>query len=203
MKISFFIGVTLSSVALTTGVLELPANALDFTSILEFFQETSPSRASPDQPIEQAVPTQVEQNSAQPSESVEPIEQAVHNQVNQYRASLGLPALALDSRISSQARTHSQNMASGAVSFSHDGFNQRVAVIATVIPYSGSAENVTYNQGYADPATQAVQGWLNSTGHRTNIEAQYNLTGIGVAKNANGSYYFTQIFVRSSQAPIP
>jgi uncharacterized protein YkwD len=121
----------------------------------------------------------------------------VHNQVNQYRASHGLPPLSLDARISEQARVHSQNMAIGTVPFSHDGFTQRVQTIAKVIPYSGAAENVAYNQGYSDPATQAVQGWLRSTGHRTNIEGQYNLTGIGIAKNSQGEYYFTQIFIRS------
>lgn len=146
--------------------------------------------------IEQA-PTEVNGNSDFETNSLGAIEQAVHNQVNQYRASLGLAPLALDSRISSQARAHSQNMASGAVPFSHDGFSQRVQALATQIPYNESSENVAYNQGYADAATQAVQGWLNSTGHRTNIEGNYNLTGIGVAKNEEGEYYFTQIFVTS------
>ena len=97
---SFFTGIALSSVVLTIGLLELSANALDMTSILEFFQKTSLSKSSPDQPIEQPAPAQVEQNLAQPTDSVDSIEEAVHNQVNQYRATLGLPALALDSRIS-------------------------------------------------------------------------------------------------------
>ena len=136
-------------------------------------------------------------SSAQATNSLAALEQEVHNQVNQYRASLGLPPLSLDSRISEQARTHSQNMANGAVGFSHDGFSQRVQTIAKVISYRGASENVAYNQGYTDSATQAVQGWLKSTGHRTNIEGNYNLTGIGIAKNAKGEYYFTQIFIRS------
>ena len=86
-------------------------------------------------------------------------------------------------------------MANGAVPFGHDGFEQRVQALAKAIPYKAAAENVADNQGYNDPATQAVQGWLKSDGHRRNIEGQYNLTGIGIALNANGEYYFTQIFV--------
>lgn len=124
------------------------------------------------------------------------LEQSIHKQINQYRQSRNLPPLTLDARISEQARLHSQAMASGRVPFGHQGFEQRVEVINRVIPYRGVAENVAYNQGYRNPDQQAVQGWIKSTGHRINIEGQYKLTGIGIAKNAKGEYYFTQIFVR-------
>jgi uncharacterized protein YkwD len=123
------------------------------------------------------------------------IEQSIFNQINRYRVSKGLRALTRDSRIDTQARIHSQNMASGKVPFGHQGFQQRVQ--ATKISFRGAAENVAYNKGYSDPATQAVQGWLKSTGHRTNIEGNYNLTGIGVATNSKGEVYFTQIFIRT------
>ncbi|HEY9847062.1 MAG TPA: CAP domain-containing protein [Candidatus Caenarcaniphilales bacterium] len=132
-----------------------------------------------------------------PATTLSTLEQSVHTQINQYRASRSLPPLTLDSRISQQARTHSQNMASGLVAFGHDGFSQRVQVITQVIPLSSAAENVAYNQGSTDPARQAVQGWIASSGHQANIVGSYNLTGIGVAMNASGRYYFTQIFIRT------
>lgn len=123
------------------------------------------------------------------------IEASVFQQINQYRASQGLSALTRNSAIDTQARTHSQNMASGKVPLGHDGFQQRVQ--ATGIASSASAENVAYNQGSSDPATQAVQGWLKSSVHLTNIKGNYNLTGVGVASNSQGKIYFTQIFLRS------
>jgi uncharacterized protein YkwD len=123
------------------------------------------------------------------------IETSVFQQINQYRASQGLPALTRNSSIDNQARIHSQNMASGKVAFGHDGFQARITAIG--IPYSAAAENVAYNQGYSDPATQAVQGWLKSSGHLANIKGNYNLTGVGVAVNSKGVVYFTQIFLRS------
>lgn len=129
--------------------------------------------------------------------SLSTIEKSAFDQLNKYRASKGLPALTWNATIAEQSRIHSQNMASGKVPFSHDGFQQRVTAIAKTVTYRGAAENVAYNQGFSDPATKAVQGWLKSTGHRTNIEGNYNLSGIGVAKNAKGEYYFTQIFIRS------
>ncbi|MDZ7993192.1 MAG: CAP domain-containing protein [Nostoc sp. EfeVER01] len=123
------------------------------------------------------------------------IEQSIFNQINNYRASQGLPALTRNSAIDNQVRLHSKNMANGTVSFGHSGFSERLN--ATGVSYRGAAENVAYNQGYGDPATKAVQGWLKSPGHLANIRGNYNLTGIGVAKNSQGAIYFTQIFIRS------
>lgn len=180
MKHFLFTSIALSSVVLATGGLKISANAQNPLSAAKSESITSPIYIA---------------QSTNPS--ITSIEQAVHTQVNQHRANRGLPPLTLNSRISQQARTHSQNMASGAVPFSHQGFSQRVQTIATVIPLSAGAENVAYNQGYSNPATQAVQGWLRSSRHRRNIEGNYNLTGVGVAKNARGAYYFTQIFIRS------
>lgn len=121
------------------------------------------------------------------------IEDSVHQQINQLRREQGLPALRRDAAMDGQARIHSQNMASGRVPFGHIGFAQRIQ--ATGIPYRGAAENVAFNGGYSDPATKAVQGWRYSSGHWRNIIGNYNLTGIGVAKNSRGHYYFTQLFI--------
>ena len=123
------------------------------------------------------------------------IEASVFQQINQYRASQNLPALTRNSRMDNQAKIHSQNMASGKVAFGHSGFPARIAAIG--IPYGAAAENVAYNQGSKDPATTAVQGWLKSSEHLTNIKGNYNLSGIGVATNSKGQIYFTQIFLRS------
>jgi uncharacterized protein YkwD len=123
------------------------------------------------------------------------IEQSIFKQINQYRASKGLSQLTRNPQIDNQARIHSQNMASGKVPFGHQDFNTRVK--SAGIAYSGAAENVAYNQGYRDPAIQAVQGWLKSQGHKRNIEGNYSQTGIGVATNSKGEVYFTEIFINS------
>ncbi|MBD1813935.1 CAP domain-containing protein [Microcoleus vaginatus DQ-U2] len=129
------------------------------------------------------------------SSAITDLEKAVNQQINQYRASKKLPPLSIDPRISQIARIHSENMANGKVSFSHDGFEGRAEAIT--IPYKSVAENLAYNFGYSDPVRNAVEGWIKSDGHRKNMEGQFNVTGIGVAKNAKGEYYFTQLFVRS------
>lgn len=134
----------------------------------------------------------------QKSISLNALEQAIYQQVNEYRQSRNLPPLTVDASINEQSKLHSQAMASGKVPFSHQGFDDRVDAIAKSISYRSAAENVAFNEGYSDPATQAVKGWLNSPGHRKNIEGNFDLTGVGVVKNAEGKYYFTQIFIRRS-----
>lgn len=123
----------------------------------------------------------------------EMLEQQVHQLVNQYRVSRNLPPLTLDARISQGARIHSQVM-SRQDSLSHDNFEERVQIIAKTISYRSVAENVAFNSGYSNPANQAVQGWRESTGHRRNMEGDFDLTGVGIVKNRDGKYFFTQIF---------
>ncbi|MDF5722076.1 MAG: CAP domain-containing protein [Rhizonema sp. PD37] len=123
------------------------------------------------------------------------LEKSVFNQINRYRVTKGLSKLSLSSKISRQARIHSQNMASGQVPFSHKGFEQRVNAIP--IPYRSAAENLAFNRGYSDPANEAIIDWIHSPGHLHNLKGNYNLTGIGVAANNKGDVYLTQIFLRS------
>jgi uncharacterized protein YkwD len=123
------------------------------------------------------------------------LEKSVFEQINRYRVARGLSKLSLNANITKQARIHSSNMAKGKVPFSHNGLEKRVNAIP--LKYNSAAENVAYNLGYNDPASEAVIGWLNSPGHLHNIKGSYNLTGIGVATNGDGEVYLTQIFLRT------
>ena len=129
------------------------------------------------------------------TETVRLVEQA-HEFINQYRVDRNLPPLSLNAHISQQAESHSQNMSDGVVRFSHEGFQNRVEALESQIIYLRAAENVAYNQGYQDPVQEAVAGWIDSENHHRHIVGDFNLTGIGVAKNERGEYYFTQIFIK-------
>ncbi len=124
------------------------------------------------------------------------MERRVHELVNQYRQAQNLPPLTVDPRISDQARKHSEAMARGEMTFSHDGFEDRIKEIGQSLAYRSAAENLAYNIGYPDPVTQAVEGWIGSPGHQKNMVGAYDLTGIGMAKNAKGEYYYSQIFIK-------
>lgn len=128
------------------------------------------------------------------------IEQQTCARVNAYRASKGLAGLKWNEAIAEQARLHSRDMASGAAGFGHDGFDARMRELSRSVKWSGVAENVFMLLNLADPAAVAVSGWIDSPGHRQNIEGDYDMTGVGIARADDGALYFTQIFVKS-QAP--
>ncbi|MGE5198153.1 MAG: CAP domain-containing protein, partial [Rhodospirillaceae bacterium] len=91
-----------------------------------------------------------------------------------------------------QASGHSEDMASKAVPFGHDGFEARIAAIKSALGSGGSAaENVA--MGF-DTAQAVVSAWLNSAGHRANIEGNATRTGIAAARSNGGDWYYTQIF---------
>ena len=122
------------------------------------------------------------------------MEQDVHDRVNAHRQSIGLEPLEADPAIGVESRAHSENMLAGTVDFGHDGFDGRVERIGESIEWMSTGENVATNQGFADPAATAVEGWLDSPPHRENIEGEFNLAGVGIAEGTDGLFYFTQIF---------
>ena len=171
----FFGGVVLSTAAILIG-----AEFSNFSSISNSVPNSSIVLSS--KPVNAA-------------SEVAAMEKSVHRQINQYRKKKGLPPLKINSQVSKIARQHSKNMANKQVSFGHSGSGSRYSKIGKIIKYRGVAENVAYNQGYKNPGKNAVTGWIKSTGHRRNIEGKYQVTGIGIAKNSRGEYYFTQLFV--------
>jgi len=97
--------------------------------------------------------------------------------------------------ISAEAAKHSENMANNRVAFGHDGFDTRIQRISSQLGVARqSAENVALGNLSAQ---QVVSNWINSPGHRQNIEGNFTLTGIGTARNKKGVTYFTQIFIRN------
>jgi uncharacterized protein YkwD len=128
------------------------------------------------------------------------IEEAILIDVNIYRKKHHLTPLTMNAQISKQAHIHSQNMAQHKLPFGHTNFLNRIKVLRKEIKNSGAgAENVAFN--YKD-AHDVVKNWLLSPGHKKNIVGNYNLTGIGVARNAQGKIYFTQMFLKTGAAPV-
>ena len=122
------------------------------------------------------------------------LEQEVYQLINRYRISQNLPPLTTNGIITQQARMHSRAMATKRISVGHSGFAKRVERISRSLPYRAAAENVAYNKGYSNGAQRATHDWFKNKEHRKNIEGNYQLTGIGVAMDSQGAYYFTQIF---------
>jgi uncharacterized protein YkwD len=129
------------------------------------------------------------------------LEAQTHGSINAHRRAEGLSPLEYDSRIASTARRHSAAMAAGKVPIGHEGFEVRRHRIEETIPLRGMAENVGVNDYPADrTVAAAVSKWLASTGHRENIEGDYDVTGIGIARGPQGVWFYTQIFVKRERS---
>lgn len=134
----------------------------------------------------------------QPTQEILDLETEAFDLVNDEREGRGGDALIWDDDLTAVARAHSQDMVDRGF-FSHtnpDGKALGERLQAAGIAYRMAGENIAWNQGYADPAGTAVDGWMNSSGHRDNIlRTAFTHSGMGVAKTASDAYYFTQVFV--------
>lgn len=116
--------------------------------------------------------------------------------VNQYRAQNGLSALTVSSALTNMARVKSQDMIDNHY-FSHQSptYGSPFDMMTQFgIRYTAAGENIAYGQRDANAVMDA---WMNSSGHRANIlNSAYTQIGVGAAKDANGTIYWTQEFIR-------
>ncbi len=116
--------------------------------------------------------------------------------VNDEREAQGLAPLQMDETQRRVARAHSQDMVARDF-FAHDNPDGQTPfdrMRAAGVTYTSAAENIAWND-FPNPADVAVDGWMDSPGHHANIMTSgFGRTGMGVARNTAGAYYFTQVF---------
>ncbi len=127
------------------------------------------------------------------------MEQLAHSMINDERARDGDAPLILRDDLRRVARAHSEDMVARNF-FDHTNPDNETPwdrMRAAGITWSSAGENIAWNN-YANQAEIAVQGWMNSTGHRNNIlNGGFTHTGMGVAFDGAGGAYFTQVFIRN------
>ena len=128
------------------------------------------------------------------------VERTAFQMLNQKRSENGLHPLVWNEQVASVARVHSQNMAEFQF-FGHRGLDNKLvshrADDLKLGKWLSIGENIAYNRGYADPVEKAVDNWLNSPAHRQNLlNVDWKESAVGVAVAEDGSYYFTQVFLR-------
>jgi uncharacterized protein YkwD len=124
------------------------------------------------------------------------MEREVARRVNAHRAVRRLTALTYDTALAAIARAHSLEMAAQDVPMGHDGFHERADRVDRFMPLQAIAENVAMNDyGPARTVAVAVAGWLASPHHLENIEGHYDVTGVGIVRARDGTFYYTQLFV--------
>ena len=112
--------------------------------------------------------------------------------VNAERAAKGLTALGSTGALNAAAQKRAAEL---AVRFSHTRPGGRKCF--TVLDDYGvvsvhRGENIA--MGYTSPA-DAVNGWMNSSGHRGNILGDFSHLGVGIHVK-NGRVYWEQLFIR-------
>eukprot|EP00127_Corallochytrium_limacisporum_P005341 Clim_evm17s203 gene=Clim_evmTU17s203 len=120
-------------------------------------------------------------------------EETTFDTINDHRDSEGLQKMYCDQRLQNLCEDHSRGQADNK-DINHDGFSDRVTEMRDHYSINSSAENVAY--GYS-PVDVVTNGWLRSSGHRTNIEnGVFNVACLGIEDDSDGTPYYTQIFLR-------
>ncbi|WP_273568407.1 CAP domain-containing protein [Maribacter halichondriae] len=120
------------------------------------------------------------------------LEQALLGIVNDHRTALGYTSLEYSTVAYEYANLHNDYMiAKGGIS--HDNFSARASNIASEVNAEFVAENVA--KDYTS-AAEAFQGWLESSSHKKTMEGEFTHTAVSVKKDANGTFYYTQLFFR-------
>lgn len=118
---------------------------------------------------------------------------AVGDLVNQHRAQAGCPPLVWDEAATRAAIAHSTDMARRNY-FSHttpDGHTMADRLRAQGISYRRAAENIAMGQ---QTAQQAVSSWMESQGHRQNIEnCALTRQGVGVVAGRWTHVFYTPL----------
>ena len=112
--------------------------------------------------------------------------------INNHRLSLGLNALSDMTLVKSVAYSHTDYMVDNN-EVSHANFYKRSDYLKANAGAIKVSENVAY--GYSSAET-VVRAWLKSDGHRANIEGDYTSFDVAAEENAEGKWYYTNIFIK-------
>ncbi|WOD45146.1 CAP domain-containing protein [Hwangdonia lutea] len=120
------------------------------------------------------------------------IKENIFQLVNAHRAVIGKEPLATNYLASQLAEEHTRYMITQN-DISHDNFDDRADRLFDEENAKSVGENVAAKQR---SAKDVMEAWLNSTGHRENIEGDFTHIGISAVKNDVGQYYYTQLFLK-------
>jgi uncharacterized protein YkwD len=120
------------------------------------------------------------------------IEIEILERLNNHRISVGLSPLNNLNIVKSVAFTHTDYMVVKN-SVNHDNFFQR----KVSLEQNANAKKVSENVAYAYSSAQSVvNAWINSDSHRANIEGDYTDFEVSAEQNADGKWYYTNIFIK-------
>ena len=124
------------------------------------------------------------------------LEDEVIRLVNIERSKYGLPAFEKNWEVARVARYKAQDMIDKKY-FSHNSpiYGSPFNMMENFgLRFSSAAENIAMGQ---KSAAEVIKTWMDSPGHRANILSRtVTQIGVGTAKAANGTLYWTQLFIK-------
>lgn len=131
-------------------------------------------------------------------QEIESLEVQCLNEINRVRQGHKLAPLEFSEDLLHVARSYSRRMAEENF-FSHydsKGRSVRERVNEANIRWRRVGENLASANGYINPVAISLRGWMDSPGHRRNIlDPGWRQTAIGVWIGADGTVYFTEVFL--------
>ena len=136
-----------------------------------------------------------------PDESITPVlhdyqfsstEIELFDRINHHRDSIGLNILRKNQHISFICQEHNIYMIDNDV-VNHDYFQMRSDNLIKTLGAVRVGENIAYN--YQTPKS-TLKAWLNSPGHKENIEGDYTDFGLSITIGTNQRKYITLILIK-------
>ncbi len=117
---------------------------------------------------------------------------------NKEREKAKLPPLRPNPILCGVARKHSANMAKQSkMEHKLDGKDPGDRVLGAGYDYGRVTENIATSDMPGVPLTVIMKDWMDSKDHRKNLlDDRVSEIGLGIASNAKGEFYYTQVFAR-------
>jgi len=126
------------------------------------------------------------------------MEKRVFDAVDNQRGHIGAANLIWSDELAAAARAQSVNMMERDF-FAHvDPVRGDLAarLNGAGIKWVRCGENLLTEMGYIEPVWTAIVEWMHSPGHKqTLLDPGYTHSGVGIARNDEGRYWITQIFI--------
>ncbi|SHI87585.1 CAP domain-containing protein [Algibacter luteus] len=120
------------------------------------------------------------------------IEVEILELINNHRLSEGLNPLQEMDIVKSVAFSHTDYMVDND-EVSHHNFYTRSNYLKSNAGAKSVSENVAF--GYSS-AESVVRAWIKSEAHKENLEGDYTNFDVSAEKNADGRWYYTNIFIK-------
>src|SRR5271166_4921296 len=120
-------------------------------------------------------------------------EQAILDLTNAARAKENLPPLKANPLLMEAARSYAANMAK-QMKVEHVLDSKRSGQRIADAGYQATTSSENIGQSPRLMPKDVFEQWLESKAHRGHILGKYDETGIGLARDSEGAYYYCQVF---------